>query len=218
MSPVTPVQAIEVSKIRFVQEAWPRRYRDEERVGDFAALYLQEGATGLPPLELVDEGNGRFLIADGVHRCEAARQAGLTHVLATLHIPASGADPAAVAYRRALECSAISSKPLTRAEKRAAIRRLLREQPEWSDRELARLVGVDHKTVGRVRKQLEVPTLLGDGEPPAFRAGPSPESLAKKLFQAFERTYEARGLGVLDFFTGDRTLEGIPCDNCHPDS
>jgi hypothetical protein len=118
-------------------------------------------------------------------------------------------DPVAFAYRRALECSAISSKPLTRAEKRAAIRRLLREQPQTSDREIGRVVGVDHKTVGRLRRQLQVPNLLGDGDSGERVRWPSPESQAKKLFKAFEKTYEARGLGVADFFTGDRTGERL---------
>jgi hypothetical protein len=209
VSPVSPARLVKVESIRFVTEAWPRRYLDDERVDEFTALFREQGHTALPPPELVEDGSGGFLIADGVHRWQAALNGGVTEILASVHSPEPGVDPVAFAYRRGLECSAISSKPLTRAEKRTAIRRLLREQPEWSDRELGRLVGVDHKTVGRVRKQLEVPNLLGDGEPGAFRPGPSPETLAKKLFQAFEKIYEARGLGVLDFFTGDRTGERL---------
>jgi ParB-like chromosome segregation protein Spo0J len=67
-------------------KAWPRRYIDEERVEDFAALYREQGHTALPPLELVNDGHGRLLIADGVHRWQAARKAGLTEVLATVHV------------------------------------------------------------------------------------------------------------------------------------
>jgi hypothetical protein len=43
----------------------------------------------------------------------------------------------------------------TTAEKRAVITELLKDMPERSDRETARLVGVDNKTVGSVRAHLE---------------------------------------------------------------
>ena len=39
-----------------------------------------------------------------------------------------------------------------------AIARLLAERPQASDREIARLVGVDHKTVGAMRTRLDLPT------------------------------------------------------------
>jgi hypothetical protein len=43
----------------------------------------------------------------------------------------------------------------TTAQKRAVITELLKDMPERSDRETARLVGVDNKTVGAVRAHLE---------------------------------------------------------------
>jgi ParB-like chromosome segregation protein Spo0J len=215
VSPVTPAQLVDLDKIRFEQQAWPRRFLDVERVEDFAVLFEEQGVTALPPLELVDDGAGRFLIADGVHRREAARQAGLTEVLAGVHAPEPALDPITVAYLRALACSAISSKPLTRAERWAAIRKLIRAQPNSSDREIARLVACDHKTVARQRQRLRIPDLLGDGAATAIELGPSPEAVAKQLFKAFEKAYEARGLGVLDLFAGDRTgqrLAGVLTD------
>jgi hypothetical protein len=208
LSPGSPAQLVTIDRIRFAEKAWPRRFLHEERVEEFTALFLEQGHTALPPEELVDDRQGGLLIADGVHRYQAALHAGMTELLATVHTVEPGVDPIAFAFRRGLERSAISSKPLTRAEKRAAIRRLLREQPQSSDRGLAQLIAVDHKTVGRIRKELEVPNLLGDGEG-TFTPGPSPESQAKRLFKAFEKTYEARGLGVSDFFTGDRTGERL---------
>ena len=47
----------------------------------------------------------------------------------------------------------------TTAQKRAVIAELLKDMPERSDRETARLLGVDNKTVGAVRAHLEA---LGD--------------------------------------------------------
>jgi hypothetical protein len=209
VSPGSPARLVKLELIRFSRDAWPRRYLDEERVEDFAALYREQGPNALPALELVDDGHGRLLFGDGVHRCEGGRKAGLSELPASVLVPDPGVDPVSFAYRHALMRSAVSSKPLNRAEKRAAIRRLLREQPDSSDREMARLVGVDHKTVGRLRRELEVPNLLGDGAGATVRVGPSPEAVAKRLFRAFEQTYQARGLGVADFFTGDRTGERL---------
>ena len=45
-----------------------------------------------------------------------------------------------------------------RAERRDRGMAVLRDHPEWSDRRIAREVGVDHKTIGAWRRQLgEVP-------------------------------------------------------------
>jgi hypothetical protein len=198
------LQSIELRRTRFVSRAWPREYLDVERVEDFAALYREQGVEALPPLELVPDGSGFFLLADGVHRREAAQAADLTNLPARVLSADPGLDPVEFAYLRALACSAISAKPLSRAEKQAAIRRLLTEKPGASDREIGRLVGVDHKTVGRLRR--------GDSpaqKPADWVPGPSPRAVAKRLFLAFEKAHEARGLGIADFFTGDRTGERL---------
>jgi ParB-like chromosome segregation protein Spo0J len=204
MSTPPPVE-VALAEIRFVADAWPRQFLDEERVEDFAALFNEQGPEALPALELVPVGPGRYLIGDGVHRCEAARRAGLTDVLARLVAPAADCDPVEFTYRHALGRSAVSALPLTRAEKQAAVKRLLEANPQASDREIGRLVGVDHKTVGRLRR---------GGSPvrhdmPPLSLGPAPEEVAKRLFRAFEKAYEARGLGIADFFAGDRTGERL---------
>jgi ParB-like chromosome segregation protein Spo0J len=204
MSTSPPVE-VALAEIRFVADAWPRQFFDEERVEDFAALYKERGAEALPPLEVVPVGPGRYLIGDGVHRCEAARHASLTNVLACLVAPAAGCDPVEFTYRYALGRSAISALPLTRAEKQAAVKRLLETNPQASDREIGRLVGVDHKTVGRLRRGASP----ARPDMPPLPLGPAPETVAKRLFRAFEKAYEARGLGVADFFVGDRTGERL---------
>jgi ParB-like chromosome segregation protein Spo0J len=198
--------SIAVAEVRFVADAWPRQFLDEERVEDFAALYREQGVEALPPLELVPVGPGRYLIGDGVHRSEAARRAGLTDVLACLVAPGADCDPVEFTYRYALGRSAISALPLTRAEKRAAVRRLVDANPQASDREIGRLVGVDHKTVGRVRRGISPPR---SGLPELPPLGSAPEAVAKRLFRAFDKAYEARGLGIADFFAGDRTGERL---------
>jgi hypothetical protein len=65
--------------------------------------------------------------------------------------PPNGRTPREYAYELALLYATRSAKPLTNAEKGAAIARLLAECPELSDRAIARLVGVSHRTVGARR-------------------------------------------------------------------
>ncbi len=199
-----PTVEVALVQIRFLDAAWPRQYLSDERVEDFTALYKEESPDTLPPLELVPCGPGRYLIGDGVHRFVAARRARLTQVSARLVPPAAGLDPVEFTYRYALERSAISSLPLNRAEKQQAIRRLLEANPQASDREIGRIVGVDHKTVGRARRGISPQPVF-----PALPLGPAPEPVAKRLFRAFEKAYEARGLGIADFFAGDRTGERL---------
>jgi hypothetical protein len=200
------VIAVPLEQVRFLEDAWPRQYLDSERVEDFSALYRERGEQALPPPELVPYGPARYLIGDGVHRIEAARRVGLSRLAARLVPPAADLDPVQFTYLYALQRSAISALPLTRAEKQKAIRRLLKTNAQASDREIARLVGVDHKTVGRARRGLSPPSA---GLPELPPLGPMPEAVAKRLFRAFEKAYEARGLGIADFFTGDRTGERL---------
>jgi hypothetical protein len=195
---------VPLSGIRFFRDAWPREYLDPERVEDFAALYREHGPDALPAIDLLDDGRGGFLILDGVHRIEAAKAAGLEALPARVFQPPAGVDLVKFTYYEALRVSAFSAKPLTRAEKQKAIRKILAELPNASDREIARLVGVDHKTVGRLRRGAQ-PAVHGPGWTP----GPSPAAVAKRLFQGFEKAYQARGLGISDFFTGDRTGERL---------
>jgi ParB family chromosome partitioning protein len=86
MSTAPPVE-VALAEIRFVADAWPRQYLDEERVEDFAALYREHGPEVLPPIELVPYGPSRYLIGDGVHRVQAARRAGLTSLPAYIVTP-----------------------------------------------------------------------------------------------------------------------------------
>jgi hypothetical protein len=57
--------------------------------------------------------------------------------------------------------------------------------------------------VGRIRRE----GLPAEGE--AWPRSLSPETVAKRLFRGFEKAYEGRGLGIADFFSGDRTGERL---------
>jgi ParB-like chromosome segregation protein Spo0J len=112
------------------------------------------------PEPICVESQGSLILADGHHRLAALAQLAREHpgdrrfefISVRVANTPSGQLPAAYAYEIALACSAKGPLPLTRAEKHAAIARLLVEHPEWSDREIARRVGVDNKTVGSLRK------------------------------------------------------------------
>jgi len=196
------VQRLELTDIRLAHEAWPRAEVDADRVHEFYALYQDDGERALPPIEVIADPTGGFVLADGWHRLTALRALGVARVQAVVVSISAGSDPVAAAFLYAVARSAVSAKPLTRAEKQAAVLRLIEIRPGVSDREIGRLAGVDHKTVGRLREWGISPP----PDPQRSRTAPSPELAARKLLEAFERIREARGLGLADWWRGgDRT-------------
>jgi hypothetical protein len=92
-------------------------------------------------------------VADGFHRVEAAKKAGLTSIEADIR-PGTKRD----AILFAVGANATHGIRRTNADKKRAVEILLKD-PEWvlwSDREIARQVQVSVMTVGRVRKNLSV--------------------------------------------------------------
>lgn len=148
MSHVDPTRELAADSIIGDKDSWPRLRLDEERVAEFMNLYAEEGPDALPPIEVVPAEECENWIADGWHRATAQLRLGVDPIRAIVIEPPPGRSPGDVAYERALRTAARAAKPLSRAEKRAAIARLLEERSHASDREIARLVGVDHKTVG----------------------------------------------------------------------
>jgi hypothetical protein len=126
---------------------------DTDRVAEFLELYLEAGPDDcpLPPLLVVDDGEGGLLLASGRHRLEAAYEAGLEQLLADIHRPDDREDPAAVAYLLSVEADAHTAKPLSREEKRRAVDRLLETYPAATDHRLAAMAGVSRQMVERRR-------------------------------------------------------------------
>lgn len=205
-----PPELIPLDHVVAETSLWPRHHIDEQRVSLFADLYEAEGADAMPPIEVVRAPGGELLLADGWHRREAARVAGLAVVPAI--VIGAGTDEAAsvLAYERALETSVRSAQPLTRAERRAAVERLL-EAGGRSDREVARLVGVAHTTVSRARARMggamhqDESTEAGD----VYLTEVTARDAARRIFSGFEKVWEARGLGFADAVLGDRTGERL---------
>ena len=114
---------------------------------------LADGAT-FPPVTVFSDGEAYFL-ADGFHRLEAHKLAGLTEIDAEIH-----AGDARDAKLFAAGSNAAHGLQRTQADKRKAILTLLTD-PEWklwSDREIAKNTHTAHKTVAKVRRELS-----GDG-------------------------------------------------------
>jgi len=97
----------------------------------------------------------------------------------------------------------------TQADKRRAVERLLAdpEWARWSDRKVAEIAKVDHKTVGKIRRELsgEIPTgKLVNGEIPKPSGKPNGsgsvvESVLKSISdEALIAECRRRGLAVAD--------------------
>jgi hypothetical protein len=153
--------ALSLAQMTLDEHTWPRDALDDERVELFAEMIRdarESAGTGqgwtdpLPPLVVVADGQGGHVLADGRHRYEARRRLGAEfHLVQAQVFQADGRPPIDRAYELALGFATISAKPLTRGEKQTAIRRLITERPDLSDRQIGRLVGVAHTTVGRTR-------------------------------------------------------------------
>jgi hypothetical protein len=145
------IQQLPLSSIVVDRKIWPRRRLDEGRVSEFTELLEEADEDPFPPIVVAayPRDPNIFLILDGVHRVEAYKRAGrVTCPAEVLELPCTYNALVPEAVRR----SAVSAKPLTRLEKRAAVVRLLELCPGMSDREIARIAGVSHPTVAAYRR------------------------------------------------------------------
>ncbi len=152
-----PLLLVELDRIVSDTDSWPRRELDSDRVALFMDLYAEGDVAVLPPLEVVGRPAGEFLLTDGWHRLEALYALKVEQAPVTVVDPGQ-LSPALFAYQRGLQTCTTASRPLSRAERRAATERLLSDRPELTDVAIAKLVGVSNATVGRVRHRLQNPT------------------------------------------------------------
>jgi hypothetical protein len=146
-----------------------------ETVNDYANDIL-DGAV-FPPIIVFDDGCDYWL-ADGFHRVEAGRKIGRETIVAEIR---QGSARDAVLH--GIGANAAHGLRRTQADKRRAVERLLKdpEWARWSDRKIAEVAKVDHKTVGAIRRDLagEFPTAAAattkakNGEFPTANGKPS---------------------------------------------
>jgi len=128
-----------------------------ETVNDYANDML-DGAT-FPPVVVFYDGSDYWL-GEGYHRVEATRKISRETIVAEIR---QGTARDAILY--GIGANATHGLRRTQADKRRAVERLLKdpEWARWSDRKIAEVAKVDHKTVGTIRRELtgEFPTAHG---------------------------------------------------------
>lgn len=141
---------------------------DPEAVADYAAAYKERAA--MPPLTVYHDGK-EYWLADGFHRFQAAEKAGLL----TVRCDVKRGTKKDAAWH-SVGANRQHGLRRTNADKQKAVRMALELHPERSDRDLARHIGVDHKTVSAVRHQLgNFPSCLRKGMDGKTRRVPTPK-------------------------------------------
>ena len=141
------IESVPLSKIRIDGDTQPRVAVLEEVV-DVYRRDMRKGAV-FPPVEVVFDGSDYWLY-DGFHRFKAAR---LAHKTTLTAIVRQGSREEAV--WRSLAANAVHGLRRSNADKVWAIERAIKIRPDRSNRFIADHVGVDHKTVRRLRGELE---------------------------------------------------------------
>lgn len=143
---------------------------------------LAELDVALPPI-LVHRQTMRVI--DGMHRLRAAELRGARTIAARL-LDCTPQE----AFVIAVKSNVVHGLPLSLADRKTAAARVLATMPHWSDRAIASVSGLSHKTVGAIRRRTsgEVPQsgprLGRDGR---MRAMPAPRTAADNDVVAAER-------------------------------
>ncbi len=142
----TEIQTLKLNQIRIDGGTQPRVAIDEDVVAEYADLYTD--GVDLPPVTVFHDGS-TFWLADGFHRYWASKRAEREAIAVDVQ---QGTCRDAILY--SVGANATHGLRRTNEDKRKAIQTLLEdaEWGQWSDREIAKQCGVDHKTVGNTRK------------------------------------------------------------------
>ena len=128
-----------------IKATGPYQLLDPLSPEDFAALeadILERGV--LVPIEFDDDGN----VLDGHHRLAICQKHGLEYPQI---IREGWTEEQKRTHSRRMN---LARRQLTRQQKRKLIEDELKETPTTSNRKIAKLLGVDHKTVATVRDRL----------------------------------------------------------------
>lgn len=172
---------------------------DADAVQSYTQAY-QSGAT-MPPLTVAVLPGRRSLLVDGFHRAEAAKLAGLAEVeVNQVEVPDETA-----ALLIAVQANQQHGLRRTRADKRRAVIALLEnaDAQRYSDRDIAKLAGVTHPTVARIREEQSGKFTTEDGTAAFFMRTsqgdiPCPPVRAGRMYSRFGY-YETRQDGHVSF-------------------
>jgi ParB-like chromosome segregation protein Spo0J len=104
---------------------------------------LAQSDAPLPPIIVHRE---TMRVIDGMHRVRAARLRGQQEIQA-LFYDGTEAD----AFVLAVKVNRAHGLPLSLADRKAAAARIIASHPQWSDRAIAEVTALSHKTVGAIR-------------------------------------------------------------------
>ncbi len=107
------------------------------------AQLLADSDALLPPIIVH---RGTMLVIDGMHRVRAAVLRGEQHIQARFY---DGTE--ADAFVLAVKVNTTHGLPLSLADRKAAAARIIASHPQWSDRAIAEVTALSHKTVGAIR-------------------------------------------------------------------
>ncbi len=147
---------------------------------------MADGAV-FEPVDVYYDGS-IYWLADGYHRVEAARK--LERETIDAEVREGGKRDAII---HGIGANASHGLRRAQADKRRAIERLIRDEEwsKWSDRKIAKVARVDHKTIAKVRRELlggEFPTPgRPNGEIP--RTNGKPNSASGSVLQDMLRTF-----------------------------
>ena len=153
----------------------------QETILDYADDMLHGAA--FPPVTIYYDGTDHWL-SDGFHRVAAAQKIDRETIDAEIR-----EGTARDAILHGIGSNTTPGLRRTQADKRCAVARLLSdpEWAKWSDRKIARIARVDHKTVGKVRRELtgEIPGAKSmSGEIPNTSGKPIGKSLITDILRS----------------------------------
>lgn len=135
----------------------------------------------LPPIIVHRE---TMRVIDGMHRVRAAVLRGEQEVQARFY---DGTE--ADAFVLAVKVNRAHGLPLSLGDRKAAAARIIASHPQWSDRSIAEVTALSHKTVGAIRRRL-------DGELPHMDARISQNGRVRPLDAAAGRRRAAELLAA----------------------
>ena len=144
---------INISQIIATPETQSRCKLDPKTIKEYADL-MKSGVI-FPPVILYSEGKDsegkKWHLADGFHRLEAAKKCNLSTINAEIR---EGSKSDAVLY--SVGANATHGLRRTSADKKKAVETVLKndEWKKWSSNEIAKICGVSHPFVGKIRKEL----------------------------------------------------------------
>jgi protein gp37/uncharacterized ParB-like nuclease family protein len=150
---VKNTEEIPLNYIQMLPEVQPRTKLSDEKIEEYAKT-MEESAE-FPPVVVFRETGNVYVLADGFHRVRAARKAAKKTGLQTITCivkPGSVRD----AQLFAVHANAEHGLPLTQAEKRMAVEKLLRDDvwKKWSNNKIGKWCGVSGMTVGRIKGEM----------------------------------------------------------------